>query len=252
MLNTSHQPQKVKIQGTNVPAYFRSFTTQNFSSFAKGATVTDGSILLPARSVTTVSHSVNNAAPEIDQMGNLEIALPDGEKTVTLTGIGYGPDISPQSVISVTATSGNPDIASVSVVYNANTGTADLKISPLALGTATITIKIKDDGGIANGGVDTTKITFSANVLTKTDVSEISKNDIYLYPNPATSSITLNKSDLSDIQSVAILNVSGNTVKLISNYDGGAISVRDLQSGLYFVRVQNKDNTVNILRFIKQ
>ena len=243
LLNTSHEPQKVKIQGTNVPAYFRTFTTQNFSSLAKGATVTDGFILLPPRSVTTLYHSVNNAAPEVDQAGNLEIAIPDGVQTVSLTGIGYGPDINPQSVISVTAASSNPAIANVSVVYNANSATADLKISPLALGTTTITVKVKDDGGVANGGVDTTHITFAVKVLLVSGVPQISKDEIYLYPNPAKNTITLKNASLAVVKSVVISNMSGQTVKRIEKYDGSVIGVGDLRPGVYFVRIIKVSNT---------
>lgn len=235
-----------------MPAFYRSFITQNFSSFAKGATVTDGSILLPARSITTLYHSVNNAEPAIGQVGNLDLALPDGEKSIDLTGINYGADLNPQSIIDVTATSGNTSIAKVSVTYNPNTSLAELKITPLALGTTVITVKVKDDGGIANGGIDSTQISFTVNVKALVGLSELSKSEIYLYPNPARSEIALRNISPEGSYSVTIMNMNGQLLKELKAYDGSMINIEDLDAGIYFVRIVQKNSVMNTLRFIKQ
>jgi hypothetical protein len=76
--------------------------------------------------------------------------------------------------------------------------------------------------------------------------------DLAVYPNPAMTTICLKNSVSKNIQTLAIVNLSGQTVKQIDNYNGAQISVEDLRSGVYFVRVMNQDNTTNTLKFIKQ
>jgi len=252
LLNTGKVPMKVTLQGQNLPVFNRTFTTQNFSPFAAGPKVTDGYILLPPRSITTLTHSEANAPPAYDQLESKEIALPDGDKNITVTGINYGQDINPQSVKTVTATSSNPAIASVSVIYNTNAATAELKISPVALGTSIITVTIKDDGGIANGGVDSTQLTFTVKVKAVVGISDISKSEIVLYPNPARSEIVLKNISPEEIHSVTIMNMNGQMLKQIKTYDGGIINVEGLETGIYLVRIVQKNNTLNTLKFIKQ
>jgi len=252
LINSGKIPMKVKLSGQNVPALNRTFTTQNFSPFEKGPAVTDGYILLPPRSITTLTHSEANAPPVYDQLGSQEIALSDGDKNVTITGINYGEDANPQLVTNVTATSSNAAIANVSVIYSPNAATAELKITPVALGTSIITVTIKDDGGTANGGIDSTQLTFTVNVKTVVGLSELSKSEIVLYPNPAKSEIALKNISPEEVYSVAILNMNGQLLKEIKAYDGGMINVEDLDAGIYFVRIVQKNSVINALRFIKQ
>ncbi len=165
LLNTSAKPVKVTLKGSGVPVLYRSFTTQNFSPFTEGATVTKGAMVLPPRSITTLYHSTANLAPEIDQTGNLFIDLKAGTKEITLSGIGYGADPVVQSVTSVTSVSANPSIANAVVNYSPNSSSAILKISPVAYGTSMISIKVKDNGGVSGGGIDSTITRFFVNVV---------------------------------------------------------------------------------------
>jgi hypothetical protein len=76
--------------------------------------------------------------------------------------------------------------------------------------------------------------------------------DLAVYPNPAMTTICLKNAISKNIQTLAIVNISGQTVKQINNYNGAQINVEDLRSGVYFVRVMNQDNTLTTLKFIKQ
>jgi hypothetical protein len=76
--------------------------------------------------------------------------------------------------------------------------------------------------------------------------------DLAVYPNPANTTISLKNSSSMNIQSIALVNMSGQIVKQINNYNGDAINVQDLRSGVYFVRVMTHDNALNTLKFIKQ
>lgn len=167
LLNTGKMPLKVSLKGTNVPLHYRAFTTQDAAPFTEGANVTDGSIVLPPRSITTLYHSIANLAPTLDQAGNMFIELAGGDQDVALSGISYGADITTQEVVSVTAVSANASVANASVAYTAGTSTATLKISPVSYGTSIITVKVKDNGGVAGGGIDTLTMKFYITVLTK-------------------------------------------------------------------------------------
>ena len=87
--------------------------------------------------------------------------------TINLSGITDGPGDTGQ-VLSVTAVSSNPALVpNPSVVYtNPNTtGTLLYSLAPNASGKATITVTVTDDGGTANGGVNTFSQTFNVVVL---------------------------------------------------------------------------------------
>lgn len=254
LLNTSKIPMKVTLQGQNVPSLNRTFTTQNFSPFAKGPAVTDGYILLPPRSITTLTHSEVNAPPVYDQLESQEIALPDGDKNVTINGIGYGQDINPQSVTTVIATSSNPAIANVLVIYSPNAATAELKITPVALGTSIITVTIKDDGGTANGGVDSTQLTFTVHVvLSGVGLKDLNKAAISLYPNPAHNNVFV-KLGNETAESIVIRDISGRIVQQEDGIRGKnnlELSIGTLPKGLYFITVKTKEQS-HTLKFVRR
>jgi hypothetical protein len=104
-----------------------------------------------------------NDPPTIAPIANLNIADTAGEQTVTLTGLSDG-DAGGQS-LTITATSSHPSIVTVSPVAFVGPS-SPLRFSPVvgAVGTATVTVTVKDNGGTANGGVDTTTRTFVVRV----------------------------------------------------------------------------------------
>lgn len=254
LLNTSKMPMKVTLQGQNIPAFNRTFTTQNFSPFASGPKVTDGTILLPPRSITTLTHSEVNAPPVFDQLESQEIALPDGDKNITITGIGYGQDANPQSVISVSAVSSNKAIANVSVNYLPNASTADLKISPVALGTSVITVTIMDDGGIANGGVDSTQLTFTVHVVSSlVGLPDNDKAAISLYPNPAHDNVFV-KLGNEVAEGIVIRDLSGRIVQQEEGIRGKnnlELSIGNLPKGVYFITVKTKEQS-HTMKFVRR
>jgi len=236
---------KVTLQGTDVPLIYQSYTTHNYAPFVKGATVTDGSVLLPPRSVTTLFHSVVNVAPIIDQPANQNVILADGDKVLTLAGIGYGADVAVQNVTAVTATSSNTAIAKVEIVSTVGGTTADLKITPVALGTVTVTVTVKDDGGVVNGGVDQTTLNFTVTVSDFTDLNELGKAVISMYPNPANDYVVVGLDNVS-AEKVFITDISGCIIRQETVAKGSAkvqIPVSNLPKGLYFVTVKTKGQT---------
>jgi hypothetical protein len=63
------------------------------------------------------------------------------------------------------------------------------------------------------------------------------QNSISLFPNPSTSFVQLANNSGSKIQSVAFYTAAGQLVKMISGAESQTISVAELASGLYFVKV---------------
>jgi choice-of-anchor B domain-containing protein len=103
-----------------------------------------------------------NQPPTIDQPANIEF-FEDNQYSLTLTGVGYGSDVNPQNV-TISAISDNTDLFSAIEVVESLP--QQLALNPLEnqYGSATITVTVKDDGGVEGGGVDTTTVTFTATV----------------------------------------------------------------------------------------
>ncbi|WP_238537812.1 beta strand repeat-containing protein, partial [Zavarzinella formosa] len=115
----------------------------------------------------TINVTPVNDAPTLDNITDpAPIDEESGEQTVTITGISTGPaNESGQTITSVTATSGNTAlIASVSVTGTGATRALKYTPVPFAHGTAVITVTVTDDGGTANGGVNTITKTFTVTV----------------------------------------------------------------------------------------
>ena len=87
-----------------------------------------------------------------------------GEQTVNLTGVGDGNEDRAQT-LTFTAVSSNQAVVPHPVVaVNGSTGT--LRFTPTGtVGTAEITLTVRDDGGTEKGGTDTKTIRFTVNVI---------------------------------------------------------------------------------------
>jgi hypothetical protein len=128
-------------------------------------TVDDGAGNLATDTFTVTVNAVNDA-PTLDAIASVP-SLPanSGLQTISLSGISAGP--SESQTISITATSSNPGlIPNPTVVYSSPGSTGSLTFTPVAgqAGTATITVTVTDNGGTANGGVNTVTRTFTVTV----------------------------------------------------------------------------------------
>jgi hypothetical protein len=130
-----------------------------------------GSTGIVTGGVINVGLSPLNVAPTLDAINDPPAILEDaGLQIVNLTGISAGTDES-QS-LSITATSSDPDlIPSPTVTYGSPNATGSLSYTPVAnkSGSATITVTVQDNGGTANGGVDTISRTFTVNITPVND-----------------------------------------------------------------------------------
>ena len=119
----------------------------------------------------TVAVTAVNDAPTLAAISDPAAILEDaGQQTVSLAGITAGP--LEAQVLTVTATSDNPGlIPNPPVAYTSPNAAGSLSYTPVAnqSGTAVITVKVQDNGGTANNGVDTVTRTFTVAVTAVND-----------------------------------------------------------------------------------
>jgi hypothetical protein len=104
-----------------------------------------------------------NDPPTLDPIANLGINENAGQQIVNLTGISAGPTNEAGQNLTVTATSSNPSLIPNPVVtYTSPNATGTLTFTPAAnqFGSSTITVIVRDNGGTANGGIDSVTNTF--------------------------------------------------------------------------------------------
>jgi len=115
----------------------------------------------------TVTVGFVNTAPTLTSISNLTINENAGTQTVNLTGISPGDADDAGQALSITATSNNPTlIPNLTVTYVSPQATGTLTFTPALdhYGSASLTVTLKDDGGTANGGVDTITRSFTVTV----------------------------------------------------------------------------------------
>lgn len=134
-----------------------------------------------------------NIMPAIDAVTAKTSSLESGQFTVNLTGISDG-NLCSQTV-SLSAVSSNTTVVSNPVVtYSSCNSTGTLTFTPLSVGTSTINVTVKDNGGTANGGVDTKTVSF---MITVNDIPKAPGNLLLALQNPSTS-IKMNWTDNSN------------------------------------------------------
>ena len=132
----------------------------------------------------TIAVSDVNEIPGMNTIANQAICT-GNTQTVLLSGITAGPETGQTTTLSVS--SNNAALfESLNISKNgANAGTLSYSIKAGQVGTAQVTVTVKDNGGMANGGVDTyeTSFTLTINALPVVTLSsdkgtEISKGDM--------------------------------------------------------------------------
>ncbi len=109
--------------------------------------------------------AVTNPAAVLEDAGAVTTA-------VVLSGVGPGPAPAPdeagQVVTRTIQANSNPSLFAAGPTLNAD-GTITFTPAPNQNGSATLTLRLQDDGGTANGGVDTTDLTVTITVTAVND-----------------------------------------------------------------------------------
>jgi glucuronoarabinoxylan endo-1,4-beta-xylanase len=109
-----------------------------------------------------------NKAPKINQIANLNVQ--NGVVTrVAFSGLDDGDPYASQNLIITAASSNINILPNPVIVYSQGDFGGTLKLSPIAgqTGPATVTVKVKDGGGIIAGGVDTLIMQFDVMVYSE-------------------------------------------------------------------------------------
>ncbi|NML71088.1 T9SS type A sorting domain-containing protein [Chryseobacterium sp. RP-3-3] len=109
---------------------------------------------------------------------------------------------------------------------------------------------VKPYNGIPNPKAGEFKISvYDPGNLLATDDVEVKGNNINVHPNPFTDVLNISKADL--VKSVSVSDVSGRLVKTIDT-PSSALHLGDLKQGLYFVTLNMKDGSKQMIKAIKK
>jgi hypothetical protein len=157
------------------------FGAASFSYEITDDGTTDG-VADPLTDTATVSFTVEavNDQPTLDAIADpAEIVEDSAQQTVNLSGISEGPANESGQTLTITASSSNTDLIpspSVSYVEGNATGSVSYTAVSNRWGTATITVTVQDNGGSANGGVDTITRSFDV-VVTEVNDAPLAADD---------------------------------------------------------------------------
>jgi len=199
-----------------------------------------------------------NTAPTLDPLTDITILENAGPQTVNLTGISAGDVEDAGQTLTITASSDNPAlIPNPAVTYTSPNPTGTLAFTPVAntSGTANITVTVKDNGGTANGGVDTTTRAFKVTVLfvnTAPTLDPIADQMVFINAGKQTVNLTgISAGDADDAGQTLTITASSDNPALIPdptvNYAGGTTGTLDYtpvtdQFGVAHITVTVKDN----------
>lgn len=170
-----------------------------------------------------------NEKPTIVAIGNKIACAGTDERVITLTGITPGPETSQNLTATIIASlPAMFQALQVNLLTNGN-GEIRYRLNANATGNPIITLTLKDDGGVANGGADTHVETFGLN--------------IYEIPTVA---ITSDKGSSVDKGITLTLTATGGTVyqwesnnSIIGSSAAASITVRPQINTVYKVTVAN-------------
>ena len=200
------------------------------------------SITVPV-TVTWVNH-----APTITTASTVLSVNAGVTKRYTVALDGGDPGV--VQTMSPVVTTDNPLVATAT--FTASGSAYTLNVKGVSGGVANIKLFIRDNGGILNGGVDSTSVVFNITV-NATGIDETGNSIISLYPNPTDDNIfvTLNN---ENPESVIITDTYGRVIveKAVTGTNNRfKLSVASLQRGLYFITVKSNVQS-HTLKFVRR
>ena len=134
------------------------------------ATITVSDSLSGATQAFLLTVTPVNDAPSFTKGANVNVGT--GSQTIVAwaTAISAGPSNEIGQTLTFTVvTNSNPALFTAQPAVNASTGTLTFTPATNVSGVATVSVSLHDNGGTANGGVDTSAVqTFTISVLTQT------------------------------------------------------------------------------------
>jgi hypothetical protein len=146
--------------------YFNSSQNPNTTPRLVDFMVNDGFASNNPLARSTISMISVNDAPSFVKGADIHVAPDTGAWTFP----GWASAISPGlgetgQTLVFTVTADNQSLFAVQPAIDVATGTLTFTLNPGVTGTTTITVQLKDNGGTANGGVDTYTDTFTITII---------------------------------------------------------------------------------------
>jgi len=219
----------------------------------------DGGVMNGGTDLTTMTFSVQvvpsdiNQAPTMDPIGDQVLYLSEGALTIQLEGVDDG-DESKNQTLTVSAVSSEESVVSAPTVNWVPTmGIGSIKLTPVALGTSTITVTLKDNGGTDFGGVDSNEYSFIATVYQEVGI-DTENTGINIYPNPAKDMLFISGGVNNQTRRISVTDISGK-VLISRDFDHAKevqeINISELDKGMYILVFENdKEDTREL--FIKE
>ncbi len=179
-----------------------------------------------------------NHAPECNPVPDITAGLNVGylKHQVHLTGIGDGNDGSQN--ISIDMQLSNPSVLrNPRLTYKPSEDSALITFYPEALGTTTVTLHIRDDGGTDLGGTDSLVVAFTVTVLESNGTGTPAAKEFKVYPNPATDKLYINLPGHSGKAQAVLYNLHGKIIRADEIINTGSFSLDGCPSGLYLLKV---------------
>jgi hypothetical protein len=207
-----------------------------------------------------VETTIVNTSPTMADIQDIAIVKEPLSFDVSLTGITPGKETN-QKVVSVMASSDNPGLLTrlvVTYVSGETTGILKISLASGISGEALVTVMLTDNGGTANGGVNSTEVSFRVKVNAGSETLVVTITDpagtpvttdvlnledefaITMFPNPTKGkvNIDLNWKKITEID-LRVYSVLGVEVyhKLYKAGDQISFNMAPQTSGLYLVEL---------------
>jgi hypothetical protein len=138
------------------------------------------------RTVFTIRVMPVNDAPSFTPGSDIT-TCPDGNSVsqAWATGISVGPDNESSQTPSFVVSNDNVSLFTTQPAIDAS-GQLSFEVAASTTGTAVVSVKLIDNGGTGNGGVDSTStVTFDIDVYLCPSVTETQEEELVMYPNPS-------------------------------------------------------------------
>ncbi|MNS00982.1 hypothetical protein D3C72_322560 [compost metagenome] len=211
-----------------------SFDFEQKSTFnIRVRSTTQSNIWLEKTFVITINDV--NEKPTIDPLSDKELCHTTGEEQIAVTGISAGPESGQTYTLSIQS---DRNIFDKLVIVKGSNGKATIRyvLAPNAVGDAIVKVSVKDNGGVANGGVDLAEQSFKLTV-NALPIFTVKSN---------VSSLKISKGDIVELSAVGNATTYGwaNVDGIIGSKNDPMVQVRPMQTTTYSVKGYNAKGCV--------
>jgi len=240
LINKGTAPIAMRLAGAGLPLSYQVHRTSATEKHVDAGLyqVTDGALILPASSVSTLV-ATQMPALTIGQVANVKVAKNSGETTVTIPGIS---DASGQVTgLSIEAESDNPSLFDQFNISAVNTDhTAALSFTPAQdkTGSAKVTLTLRDQ---QNNEVQSI---FYIIVYTPQGIENAREEHLALYPNPASVSVKVTLPS-AEFKTIAVSDLSGRTVlRTPVTSRVMEINLNGFTKGIYIIQAEGNNRKI--------